>query len=750
MTDFPGAAGQLDDAVTRNKSFDTLALAIADTGLEDGDLVAIDDRDGFNFNVVLTSTLTPNDYNQPQSTGNPLLTLKLKHDGTITPEAWGIRDSTTVEFDDSVGIQLIFDDNSVHRVNGDPTKTYFFKLIDTNKQKFTWDGGIFKFNRTAGEEINTFNWNDWLPPNDAHSTGEEWLIRFTKPALGDSGVMFKNITIEGNGEPFATSANYPNQFVKMIDIVSCRHIIFDNVHIKRNNGNGFFVYNSEYVSFTNGSVLETVGLTGAITPFEQISLIASRYCTVAHNDLGRMTPNSCINTAGGFVDVIDGTEVGGFVPFNSPDGVDNSYIYFGLATGGSDSFHRIHDNTCRSDLLDGAEAGGGGVLGRMITINSGRCFIKDNIVYDTTGLSQAGIGLGHDDTTITVQPAYGRMASRSEVSGNVCFGFQKAGQGYGILNNGSEDCNVHDNEVYNCLRGIAHTRLATTSRYEKNWIFFNDIALEMSDFSGAASSHGIVDLVKIHGNTCWNNLQDIITTDNTTYGDFSIKDNDFTQVRSNSLVQFDIFHGLLSWEDNRIVNNSSVLVGDFFTRAVGRHIDFNSTTIECLQDSSADLFAFDGSSGDVVGRGSLSINDLKVDCPVGSLNRRFNIRRTNTKGLTINNPQMFNCRLVVQSKSGDVNIDGGYIQTQGSDECLSILLNDVADPKIVQISNILFPATGAATPIITNITAAAGHIIVNSCTTKENKEVTDRANGNEMRNNNCWKITAGVLTTSRP
>jgi hypothetical protein len=63
---------------------------------------------------------------------------------------------------------------------------------------------------------------------------------------------------------------------------------------------------------------------------------------------------------------------------------------------------------------------------------------------------------------------------------------------------------------------------------------------------------------------------------------------------------------------------------------------------------------------------------------------------------------------------------------------------------------LMFPQVGNAHPSLVSITTSAGHVVVNSCTTKENKEVTNRANATNMRNNNCWKIVAGTLTTSRP
>lgn len=812
----------LDNGV---KYYVNIAAAKAATDLELNDLFYVIGRPA-KYKVVSLLTGTDDDGAYFNLGGiAPNLQAEAQFDGIpASPRQWGtVGDGAT---DDSAAVSNILNQTAVRKIVADEGDIFYVKnLVATALQKFTWDGGKFKFNRTSGVEINTYNWNGWPTPT-AYSTGEEWLLRITAPVSGRSGVRFKNVDIDGNGEPFASSAGYPNQFVKMIDVVSCKDIIFDNVNIDGNNGNGLFVYNSERIHFTNGSVTNTIGLTGAITPFEQINLVASSRCNIQFNDFGGMSPNSCINTAGGYLPIADGTEVGGFVPFNT-DTVYTDYTYFGLATGETDTWHVIANNVCRSDVVDAAEAGGGGVLGRMITINSGRCFVKDNVVYDTTGLSQGGIGLGHDDTPTTVNPAYGRMASRTEVSGNVVWGFSKVGQGYGILNNGSEDCDVHHNEIYNCLWAVYHTRSATTSKYTDNWIFYNDLSFAIGDFAGTANSHGITSLVQIERNNCWNNLQDIETQDNTNYADLKINDNDFVQVRSNALVQFDVFHGLLEFNDNRIVNNSSGIVGEFFTRAVGRRAECKSTSVECLQESSADLFFFDGSSGDAVGRGKLTINDLDVDCPVttltieaatkanpcqltitghgmvtggkvrvhtvggmvelndtittitridddnftldgidstafttftsggtvitGTVNRRLNIRRDNTKGLTVSNLTMNSCKLVVQSKSGEVSIKGGMIQTQGTtDECISVTLADATNPRMAHISGFLFPLCGASTPMLTTVSGASGYIVVSDCHTKENKEVTNKANGATMRNNDCWKVTSGTLTASRP
>ena len=733
---------------------DTLADAVADVTLNvlGGDAINIAERTtgnggGAMWDVVLSSTVTENTYNIVQCTGVGTLSLVLRHNGAITPEQWGISDSTSVEVDDSVGVQALLDDNTIRRVNGDPTKTYFFSQIVTNKQKFTWDGGIFRLKRTDTLTNNT-SWNSW-PSGAAQSTGNDWLIRFTAPALGDSGVIFKNIDLEGNGKTFATSAGYANHLVQMLDVVSCRHIMFDNVNISRNNGNGLRVWNSEYIVFSNGSVLETVGLTGAITSFEQIALVASRYCTISYNDLGRMTPDSPISTVGGWADITAETEVGGFVPFNTVGGAPyNLVTWYGLACGTSDTFHSIHHNVLRSDLVDAAEAGGGGCLARMLTVNSGQCYVKDNIIYDTTGLSNGGIGLGHDETTAIGAVPYGRMASRTEVSGNTVFGFTKSASGNGILNNGSEDCNVHDNHVYNCVRAFSHTRFATTSRYKNNWAYFNDIAFELGDGVGATDSHGIVNLVEIEGNDFWNNLQDINMANQGNRTDLKVINNEFTQVRSNALVQFSIKHGFLEWTNNNVVNNSSAIVCSWFAADTGLNLSYEGGSIKCLQDVSTELILFDGDASPVAGgRGRLTISNMKAECPTGSNNRKVRVRRENDKGISISNPQLTNAFIQLDTLTGNKQVNGGSITTQGTSPGIVADSGDITD--IVHINDVMFPSVGAATPITTAI-ASTGIIVVNSCVTPENKDLTDRANGAAMRNNDCWKVVAGTLTASRP
>lgn len=77
------------DSVQVVKQFATLALAVADTGLVDGDVLTTGDRGGATWNVVLSSTVTENTYNIVQCTGVGTLSLVLRLEEQTNIEAVG-------------------------------------------------------------------------------------------------------------------------------------------------------------------------------------------------------------------------------------------------------------------------------------------------------------------------------------------------------------------------------------------------------------------------------------------------------------------------------------------------------------------------------------------------------------------------------------------------------------------------------------------------------------------------------------
>lgn len=100
------------DSTIAVKNFATLALAVADTSLVDGDTLDLAERTtgnggGDTWDVVLSSTVTENTFNIVQAVGVGTLSLVLRYDGVVNIKAWGaVGDGTT---DDSPAIQSALD-----------------------------------------------------------------------------------------------------------------------------------------------------------------------------------------------------------------------------------------------------------------------------------------------------------------------------------------------------------------------------------------------------------------------------------------------------------------------------------------------------------------------------------------------------------------------------------------------------------------------------------------------------------------
>jgi len=71
------------------KNFETLALAVASTSLQDGDVIVTGDRDGATFNVVLSSSVTEDTFSIVQCTGVATLSLVLDPKSRLTPKKIG-------------------------------------------------------------------------------------------------------------------------------------------------------------------------------------------------------------------------------------------------------------------------------------------------------------------------------------------------------------------------------------------------------------------------------------------------------------------------------------------------------------------------------------------------------------------------------------------------------------------------------------------------------------------------------------
>lgn len=134
------------------KQFDTLAQAIADASLKDGDTVNIKERTTGNggggvWDVVLTSAVTPNTYNIVVSTGDATLSLVLRTGVVIDPSQWGVDNSPT----DSAVMQHIYDtisDNTIIEC-GNLDLDITGLITVTSKNGITTRGGNWSWNHTG-------------------------------------------------------------------------------------------------------------------------------------------------------------------------------------------------------------------------------------------------------------------------------------------------------------------------------------------------------------------------------------------------------------------------------------------------------------------------------------------------------------------------------------------------------------------------------------------------------------------------
>lgn len=609
-------------------------------------------------------------------------------------------------------------------------KTYYFSNISTDKPlHIIGNGATIKHMRRALQNSRT--WNNWqdpaVGPGSEVTTGVEFTIKFT---AGADKSTITNLNIDANGIAYSASSGYPNQEVHTLWVAGADDVVMEGVHISNGNGNGVFIYDSIGSIFQNGSILNTRGITGATTSFDQILLASSQGCKVINSTFGGHTPDSAIATVGGKTAIADGTEVGGYLTFKDPDILTNNYTLMGYAIGDTDAFHEIRGNIAKSDILDATQAGGGGVLGRIITINSGNCLVVGNTVYDTTDLSQAGIGLGHEYVTSLNEPVPAMAASRSTVEDNTVFGLKKSGQGYGIYANGSEQLLVTKNSVYNCNTAIYHSRYALNSRYVKNSLEYNALAFYFQDTS-AAKGHGFNDVL-VEQNTFNGNTLDISTTAGLGISNWRVINNLFNCGATTENPIY-IAHDRLDFSGNIINASTTGEIAIIYSLGLGSHVKFNNNTIHSTGDAVNELVFFDAASA-TTNRGVLELEGNIFSSDTVTNNRQLRIRMQSDHIKASGNEFKNTWLSVANAKSSDIN--NNQFSIIGTDFPISLVLS-ASVVETADVKNNTFKAHGSATA--TTCSQGAGSLL--------------RVQGNAIMNNtnasNKTASTSTILTDNK-
>jgi hypothetical protein len=147
--------GSVDEFVTVGenaftKNFATLAEAVADTNLVDGDALNLAERTsggggGATWDVVLSSGVTENTYNIVQCTGVATLSLVLRVDEIIDPVTFG-----AIDGESSGAVQAVFD--SIGVGGGSvrfSTNSTFGDILITDKENINIDFGMNTMTATA-------------------------------------------------------------------------------------------------------------------------------------------------------------------------------------------------------------------------------------------------------------------------------------------------------------------------------------------------------------------------------------------------------------------------------------------------------------------------------------------------------------------------------------------------------------------------------------------------------------------------
>ena len=196
------------------KNFATLALAVADTGLVDGDALNIAERTtgnsgGAMWNVVLSSTVTENTYNIVQCTGVGTLSLVLRVDGEVDVRAVGCTGDGTTDDSDAGQAAMDISEGVVYMSEGD----YLWEGVTVPANTRVYGPGVIK--SVVGTST---------PSGDEYSKNSVL-------ASGVANITFEGLTFDGGivGEIGGTEflAN-PDDMESPLDIQTCTGVTITN------------------------------------------------------------------------------------------------------------------------------------------------------------------------------------------------------------------------------------------------------------------------------------------------------------------------------------------------------------------------------------------------------------------------------------------------------------------------------------------------------------------------------------------
>jgi parallel beta-helix repeat protein len=675
-------------------------------------------------------------YNQG-GTGASSRTVENKLQESVSVKDFGaVGDGVT---DDTAAIQAAFNTGK-DVLFTDGTFLCSMITVTTPDISITSHNATIKHN-TATTLQGSRTWKTWT--EDDTGTEVTTGVDYTFYITGDN-VSLTGLTIDGNAIAYAASAGHPNTEVHIVwfDGVSRGTVL--NTKITNFNGNAIYVYDSDNVVIDKCTVLNSPGLTGSIVSQDQIAIHSSEQCTVSNCEVGGFSAWSAIGTVGGKRAVTTGAELGGFLPYNSNlTGVYNGFTSMGRAIGASYASHNIVNNIAKSDVVDATESGGGGVLGRVITINSGGCLVSGNTIYDTTDLSQGGLGLGHDYTTTANELISAVRSSDSIVKDNQVFGFTKSGQGYGLITGGAYNMIIENNTIYDCNMGIYHGRYSTSNFIKSNTFQHTGTAISITPSEPNADAVGIP-VLNIENNIF--SANDIAIDGRTLgsgYSDYYISGNMIQSTHTTNKT-IDINHGRLFFDNNKIQSTTDDSTLYFYAYgSIEPDIDITNNTL--LMGGAAGIAVYlEASYATYRGRIAFTDNSL-----YSSTNEKYVRIRRQTRNLDVFGNRFTNSMISMDSALLGMSIKSNTFES--SVQASIVYDGTNGTETICDISDNVFKQTDYSSPIKCNTVYDSMHKITNNIVNQDKPIV----NSSRIQNtyNYCTvtgniKIASSVMTSA--
>ena len=460
------------------KSFPTLALAVSNINLVDGDALNIIERTTGNgggafWDVVLSSTVTENTFNIVQCTGVATLSLVLRSGDEINLKQYGgTGDGTT---DDDGAVTKFFMDISAGSAGFIPNGTYLFNTeVVVTGRRFT----------IACDADANLQWNG-ITAADAITFGDGGTT------ITQNGVV-RGLTVLDNANPGGAAID------ALVALDACHRSAFYDLVTRGNNhvsgGAGLVFRGEAWINefFKYGSFFTNIGIQ-----YDNGCLVyATSFYGVALENQGEAGVNvitgAVLNTVahfGGTIEAIDGPGM----LFDAPPGISLYSVYFEACVGGSiTETHTSPGNSIivQACTFDGTVAS----VNAHITVTSPTDYYVSHCRYEQAPL----IDLNNVAAKVVLEsnPVNGSHAEVVETLSSKWVDFGLDGNGFYEINTGTGVAQLDQSNVVNEARLGLTTGAAlvnsTDSFTLQEWYEEHEATVNITAFAGGGQTNAVL------------------------------------------------------------------------------------------------------------------------------------------------------------------------------------------------------------------------------------------------------------------